>query len=59
MEEIHNDHKELVNSVLNDQYGIYKEEQKQQILELYKNLSKIPKKDWNKQSTKDKLKEIK
>ena len=51
MEEIHNDHKELVNSVLNDQYGIYKEEQKQQILELYKELNKIPKKDWDKQST--------
>lgn len=41
-----------------DRFGIgYTDEHKKEVYEVYLKLSKLPKKDWNKQSTKDKLAE--
>lgn len=54
---IHKDHKGLVQSILSDEYGVgYTDQQKEDILRIYEELNKIPKRDWDKQSTIDKVK---
>lgn len=55
---ISKEHKTVMQSILSDEYGVgYTEQQKKQIFNMYKELKKIPKKDWDKQSTKDKIKD--
>jgi hypothetical protein len=49
---VHKDHKELVQSVLSDEYGVgYTDQQKEDILKIYEALADIPKRDWGKEST--------
>lgn len=51
---VNEDHKELLQSVLSDEFGVgYTDQQKEQILAIYETLNTIPKKDWGKESTKE------
>lgn len=55
---ISKEHKTVMQSILSDEYGVgYTEQQKKQIFNMYKELKKIPKKDWGKTSTVNKIKD--
>lgn len=49
LSKIHPDHRALIKSVIDDEFGVgYTEQQKQQLYNTYVEVNKIPKKDWDK-----------
>jgi len=59
IEKLHPDHRQPMTDVLAMRgYTQMTDEKIEQIYNVYLELNKIPKKDWDKQSTRDKLKEI-